>query len=305
MKLKTLKYFITLCLIFCITTSFLPIQPPKIKVGKGFHISLIGGNLGSRMINYDYFETELQLRYPASQLIIRNMCDGGDTPGFRPHSARFSPWAFPGAEKFQSEYANPSDGQGQFPSPDEWLTSLKTDIVIAFFGYSESFKGLAGLPNFKGELEAFIRHTKLQKYNSKNAPQLAIVSSIAFEDLSKKYDLPNGITENKNLLLYTNAMREICLKNNVLFVDAFNPSIKWYAESDTFLTIDGQQLNDEGYQKLASLLNNELFGRHTARPNATRDLVKKAVDDKNWFWHNDYKIPNGVHVYGRRYDPPR
>lgn len=26
-------------------------------------------------------------------------------------------------------------------------------------------------------------------------------------------------------------------------------------------------------------------------------------DGKNWLWHNDYKIPNGVHVYGRRYDP--
>jgi hypothetical protein len=24
---------------------------------------------------------------------------------------------------------------------------------------------------------------------------------------------------------------------------------------------------------------------------------------KNWMWHNDYKIPNGVHVYGQRYQP--
>jgi mono/diheme cytochrome c family protein/glucose/arabinose dehydrogenase len=25
--------------------------------------------------------------------------------------------------------------------------------------------------------------------------------------------------------------------------------------------------------------------------------------EKNWMWHNDYKIPNGVHVFGRRYNP--
>jgi mono/diheme cytochrome c family protein/glucose/arabinose dehydrogenase len=25
--------------------------------------------------------------------------------------------------------------------------------------------------------------------------------------------------------------------------------------------------------------------------------------EKNWMWHNDYKIPNGVHVFGRRFDP--
>ena len=29
----------------------------------------------------------------------------------------------------------------------------------------------------------------------------------------------------------------------------------------------------------------------------------EAVADKNWLWINDYKIPNGVHVFGRRYKP--
>src|SRR3954467_12023625 len=71
-----------------------------ITLKKGAHIILVGNNLGSRMMNYDYFETELQLRYPDSFLYVRNMCDGGNTPGFRPHSARNTPWAFPGAEKF-------------------------------------------------------------------------------------------------------------------------------------------------------------------------------------------------------------
>ena len=35
----------------------------------------------------------------------------------------------------------------------------------------------------------------------------------------------------------------------------------------------------------------------------TGTLVHAAVMEKNWMWHNDIKIPNGVHVYGRRYDP--
>src|SRR5699024_11790207 len=34
-----------------------------------------------------------------------------------------------------------------------------------------------------------------------------------------------------------------------------------------------------------------------------RELVHAAVKEKNWMWHNDFKIPNGVHVFGRRYDP--
>ena len=115
-----------------------------IPLKKGERIILLGGNLGSRMVNYDHFETELQVRYPDSTLFLRNMCDPGDTPGFRPRSARFSPWAFPGAEKFQTEYANPSDSQGAFPSPDEWLTRLQADVIVAFFGHSESFQGSGG-----------------------------------------------------------------------------------------------------------------------------------------------------------------
>lgn len=270
---------------------------------KGAHISLIGNNLGSRMMNYDHFETEMQVRYPDDQLFIRNMCDPGDTPGFRPRSSRFSPWAFPGAERFQTEYANPSDSQGQFESPDEWLTRLKTDVIIAFFGYNESFQGKAGLANYKAELDAFIKHTLSQKYNGTTAPQLALVSPIAFEDLSASLDLPNGKVENENILLYTKAMKEVADQNNVLFVDAFTPSQQWYTDSAEPLTIDGSQLTDDGYKKLGVLLVDQIFGKSSPKAEVRRQLVYDAVMEKDWMFHNDYKIPNGVHVYGRRYNP--
>lgn len=286
-----------------LVSSFLPVPLEIIKVEKGSHISLIGGNLGSRMINYDHFETEMHVRYPDKSLIIRNMCDGGDTPGFRPHASRNLPWAFAGAEKFQTEYAKNSESEGHFEYPDQWLTRLKTDVIIAFFGYSESFQGKAGLANFKAELDAFIKYTLKQKYNGSSAPQLAIVSPIAFEDLTSKYDLPNGVKENENLLLYTNAMREVSATNKVLFVDAFTPSKAWYTNTAEPLTIDGSQLNDEGYKKLGLLLSDKIFGKTSAKAESNRALIHAAVMEKNWMWHNDYKIPNGVHAYGRRYNP--
>ena len=286
-----------------LVSSFLPAPLEIIKVEKGSRISLIGGNLGSRMINYDYFETEMHVRYPENSLVIRNMCDGGDTPGFRPHASRNLPWAFAGAEKFQTEYAKNSGSEGHFDYPDQWLTRLKTDVIIAFFGFSESFQGKAGLANFKAELDAFIKYTLNQKYNGVSAPKLAIVSPIAFEDLTSKYDLPNGIKENENLLLYTNAMREVSAANKVLFVDAFTPSKAWYASTEEALTIDGSQLNDEGYKKLGLLLSDKIFGKISAKAESKRALIHAAVIEKNWMWHNDFKIPNGVHAYGRRYNP--
>jgi mono/diheme cytochrome c family protein/glucose/arabinose dehydrogenase len=297
--LKVLGFFLIAFISFQFTQS----NPPALKLKKGAHIILVGNNLGSRMMNFGHFETELHLRYPDSLLYIRNMCDGGNTPGFRPHSGRPSPWAFPGAEKFQTELARHSDSQGDYETPDQWTSRHKADIIIAFFGFNESFQGKEGLENYKAELDAFIKHTLSQKYNGTSPPQLAIVSPIAFEDLSAKYDLPNGKQENINLALYAAAMKEVAAKNRVHFVDAFAPSKDWFATTDEPLTIDGSQLTDGGYAKFSTLLADEVFGRAARKAEAYRALIHEAVVEKNWMWHNDLKIPNGVHVFGRRFKP--
>ncbi|MHA8102244.1 PVC-type heme-binding CxxCH protein [Aquirufa nivalisilvae] len=284
-------------------SAFQPSTSPYLQIRKKSTISLIGNNLGSRMINFDHFETELHLRYPDSLLTVRNLCDGGDTPGFRPHSSRNDPWVFPGAEKFQLEFAKNSGSEGHLEKHDVWLSRLKTDIVVTFFGYPESTEGPARVANFKAELTAFIKHTQNQKYNGLSAPQLALVSPIAFEDISNLRDLPNGKKENERLALYTQAMKEVAEQNNVLFLDAFEISKKWYEESKEPLTIDGLQLNDAGYQRLSLFLSDKLFGKKATEVESRRAMVQAAVDEKNWMWHNDFKIPNGVHVYGRRYNP--
>jgi mono/diheme cytochrome c family protein/glucose/arabinose dehydrogenase len=297
MALSALASMIALLMMHCERPN-----PATLKIRRGDHILLIGNNLGSRMMNYGHFETELHLRYPDSLLYIRNMCDGGNTPGFRPHAGRESPWAFPNAKQFYTELAHESGSQGHFETPDEWLTRHEADIIIAFFGFNESFRGQAGIDNYKAELDAFIQHTLAQRYNGETAPRLAIVSPIAFEDLSDQYDLPNGVEENRRLAMYTEAMKTVAAHNNVHFVDVFSPTRRWF-EGGEHLTIDGFQLTDGGYAHLAPLLADGLFGKVRPVQNKRRELVKAAVLEKNWFWHNDFKIPNGVHVFGRRYDP--
>ena len=269
----------------------------------GTRIVLLGNNLGSRMMNYGHFETEMHVRYPAYELVIRNMSDGGNTPGFRPHSGRNSPWAFPGAEQFQDENAQPSGSIGHLETPDEWLTLLEADAIIAFFGYNESFEGPAGVDNYKAELDAFVKHTLTQSYNGTEAPQLALVSPIAFENLSALHDLPDGKAENRNLALYTNAMYEVAQANNVRVVNAFDPSWQWFQSTTEPLTIDGFQLTDAGYRHFATMLADGVFGDASSIDGANRTAIHDAVQEKNWLWHNDIKIPNGVHVFGRRYNP--
>jgi hypothetical protein len=87
------------------------------------------------------------------ELFFRNMGHVGDTPGFRPHPSRASQWAFPGAEKFHPDKSI-HNGQGFFATPDQWLTHLKADTIVGFFGYNESFDGPSKVGNFEAELDA-------------------------------------------------------------------------------------------------------------------------------------------------------
>ncbi|MFT5154952.1 MAG: putative heme-binding domain-containing protein, partial [Planctomycetota bacterium] len=227
------------------------------------------------------------------------------TPSFRPHSGRKNQLGFPGAEAFHHLYSdsNIAEGIGHFETEEEWLTRLQPDVLIAFFGFNESFQGRAGLDNFRAELDAYLKHTLSQKYNGRKAPQLALVSPTAYQDRSATMNVPDGRLENANLAAYTAVMEAVSAEHEVHFVNAFNASLEWHDSSRRALTADGALFNDAGYERLSAFLVEELFGEWNRQPNAHANLVAEAVTEKNWFWINDFKMPNGVHVFGRRYNP--
>lgn len=307
MKIRNLSR--TAAILMAAITLLVPTaRAAELELPKDARVVLLGNGLGSRMLRYGYFETELHRRYPQHHLVIRNLCDEGDTPAFRPNAGRQSPWAFPGGEKFRTLVESKDNwggnsGEGHFPEPDAWLKQLKPDIIVAFFGFNESFDGPAGLPNFKAELEAFVTHTLQQKYNDKAPPKLALVSPIAFQDLSALYGTPKGTTQNANLALYAKAMEDVAAAHQLPFANLIAPTSAWFTQGSKPLTRDGALLTDEGYAKLAPVLIDQLFGPRKPVSKASVAELKKAVDDFAWMWLSYYKIPNGVHVYGRRYGP--
>ena len=277
----------------------------ELELSPGDHVVLMGGGLGSRLVHYGRFETALQLSFPDHELVVRNLCDEGNTPSFRPHSGRGYQLGFPGAEAFVGPYCdgNTADAVGHFEVEEEWLTRLEPDVLVAFFGFSESFLGLEGIENFRAELDAFVVHTLATSYGTDGPPRLALVSPTAFEDRSRTLGVPDGTRENANLAAYTAVMEAVATQHDVTFVNAFNASLGWYAESRRPLTTDGALLNDEGSTRLGELLTDALFGARETAAATHEELVHAAVMEKNWFWINDFKIPNGVHDFGRRYDP--
>ena len=273
-----------------------------LNVEEGERIVIIGNGLGERMLYFPHFETDLHRQFPKKALVVRNLSKPGDTPGFRPHPSRETQWAFPSAEKFHPGRQTHL-GIGHHPSPDEWLMELKADTIIAFFGYNESFDGLDKVENFHDELDAFVLHSLKQKYNGQSAPQLVLVSPIAFEDLSAEQDLPDGKEENIRLAAYADAVKRVAEARNVGFIDLFNPTKQLYEKEKTPQTINGFALNDEGYRNLSKTLIGSLYGEFKPQEMVSRNAMYAAVKDKNWYWNNDYQILNGVHVYGRRYKP--
>lgn len=274
-------------------------DPPPLQIDDGSSIVLVGNNLCSRMMSYGHFETEVFLRYPNAHLTIRNMCDPGNTPGFRPHAGRTSAWAFPGAEAFYTELARESGSEGNFDTPDGWLAQLEADVIVAFFGYNESFRGADEpeairdeLDTYRDELDAFVNHTLDQRYSGDGPPQLALVSPIAFENLSDRYDLPDGERENARLARYTEVMREVAERHNVPFVDAFSSTRTWYAAAEEPLTVDGFQMGESGYARLAALLADRVVGGSASEGEAHRSAVRDAVLEKNWYWQKDFKMPS-------------
>ena len=100
------------------------------------------------MTKFGHFETEIYLSFPGKDLQIRNMADEGNTPGFRPHPGRNYEYhfAFPGAKELVKEdFRIDTKSEGHFEAPDQWLTRLRADTIIAFFGYNSSFDGEYGL----------------------------------------------------------------------------------------------------------------------------------------------------------------
>jgi mono/diheme cytochrome c family protein len=269
---------------------------------RGERIVFVGSGLAERDLYYGRLETELQLRFPEAELVVRNMARAGDTPAFRPHPGRVSQWAFPGAEKFRPEFVK-HNGKGFFPTPDQWLAFVKADTIVAFFGYNESFDGPARVENFEAELNAFAEHTLSKAYNGREAPRLVLVSPIAFENLSATRDLPNGERENANLALYTAAVERVARQRGLTFVDLFHPTLQRYRSARPPFTINGFAPTDAAYGELAVLLADGMFAKPTRRSSASPALVHGAVKEKNWLWSNDYFLVNGVHNYGQRYAP--
>ncbi len=274
-------------------------KPARLEIHEGDHVCIIGNTLAERMQHDGWLETYFHSRFPTHDLVFRNLGFSGDELTLRLRSQSFG-------------------------TPDQWLagsapvpepgrlfsrigvrdnrfetTNTRADVVLAFFGYNESFAGRAGLDKFKKDLDAFVKHTLAQKYNGKSAPRLVLFSPIAHERLEDP-NLPDGKENNARLELYTKAMAEIAGINGVPFVDLFHPTGDLYPRAGKPLTINGVHLNERGNEAVARIVDKALFPDDVKRDPKAMEKLRQAVLDKNFYWFNRYRVLDGYNVYGGR-----
>ncbi|MFN5316918.1 MAG: SGNH/GDSL hydrolase family protein, partial [Planctomyces sp.] len=296
--------FCGLFLLFGPTASAVAQQ--TVKLQPETRIAVIGNTLADRMQHAGWLEALLQAAHPQHRLVLRDLGFSGDTLTERPRSDNFG-------------------------SPDEWLTKVRADVIIACFGYNESWAGPAGLEKFRGELTAFVKQTQGQQYNGRGAPQIVLCSPTWFEDLQLS-ELPDGEAANANLALYTAEMGRLAGELGVPFVNLFEATREAASQSawdgsvvrnlaglrrDRFgrpapestaaklaaseLTLNGVHLNDRGNRVVAEAIVRAAFAVNPGTLPAERlEPIRAAVLAKNLYWHNVYRATDGYSVFGGR-----
>ncbi len=245
---------------------------PQVELKEGDHIVIIGNALADRMQDDGWLESYLQLARPALRLVVRDQGFTGDRIDHRPRSKGV-------------------------PSPDDYLGLSKADVVLAMFGYNESYDNDPA--GFAAALGTWIDHTRAQDYSGRGAPRIVLFSPIAHEQLDDP-NLPDGKANNARLATYTEAMDSVARVMGVGYVDLFAASQRLYAESAAPLTQNGVHLNSEGNRLVAQVIVRELLGS-SARGDATRlEAVRTAVLEKNLLWYNRYRATDGNDVWGSR-----
>jgi len=269
---------------FCLLTSFLlsialfrpdHAAAAPLELKKGDHISIIGNALADRMQHDGWLETLIVAKFPKDDLVFRNLAVVGDEIAFRHRSENFG-------------------------SPDDWLTKTKADVIFAFFGFNESFKGDAGLDKFKQDLDKLLKEMKAKDYSGKGSPRIVLFSPIANEKINDP-NQPDPTGNNVNLQKYAAAMAEVAKANGVLFVDLFTVSQQLYAQAAKRgrpLTFNTLHLTDAGNKALAMEIFQILFNEKP--PAGKLQKLREAVNDKNAEWHARYRTVDGYNVYGGR-----
>ena len=272
---------------------FAGVQAETLELKKGDHVAFVGGGLADRQQHYGNLEALMHKANADKELVVRNLGFSGDEVNTRHRSDEV-----PALELFLN--MKPGDlatKSGNTSVTYHFGADFHANVLLAYWGFNESFHGPEGLDAFKKNVDEWVKKQLAADYG-KGKVRLVLLSPIAHEDLkSAHFDPAIVARNNKNLAAYTAALGEVAKANSVQFVDLFTASQKLYAAAKSPLTINGIHLNDAGDQALAAVQFQAIFGK--AAPAVDAALLA-AVNEKSTQWHHRYRTVDQFNIYGGR-----
>ena len=240
-----------------------------LSIRKEARISLIGNMLLERSQHFGYLETALQQLYPEHKVVVRNLGWPADTPDLQPRPANFA-------------------------DTQQHLVHEQSDIVLASFGFNESFGGKEKLVEFQQSLASYVGMLKSKAFNGVDSPHVVLVSPIANENIE---NIPAADLNNERIKLYSQAIRTVAAKQRVGYIDLFDASLSAMADPETDLTINGVHLNDQGYKRVSAFIVQQLTGKDIPEPN---EAIRQTVIDKNRQFFRRFRPLNTFYYTGGR-----
>ena len=256
-----------LLLLFALCPLLSALSQLPLELKPGTRIALIGNSLFDRMRDDGQFESLLHQRFAKEKLIIRNLSWSADEVALRPRP----------------------DGFGDL---NQHLTEHRADVILAAFGFNESFKGAAGVAEFELLLKSFLIELKSHHYNGKTAPVIVLVSPTQAE---KPHEHLNAQIE-----MYSDAMEKVAKAEGVGFAVVRESSRGPGAPREDSRTTNGVHLNERGYTLFAESLFRELTQETPPKLNAA---VRAAVVEKEDKFFQYYRPLNYYYIKGGRAEP--
>jgi lysophospholipase L1-like esterase len=195
----------------------------------GDRVVFLGATLIEREQRYGYWETALTSRWPDRAITFRNLGWSGDNV-----------WG-----DARAGFGTRADG---FKALKEHVLALKPTVLIVGYGGNEAFDGAAGLPKFVEGLNALLDALAPAQ------ARVVLLAPLLEEDLGRP--LPDPAPHNKDLRLYTDAIKDVARKRDCTFAD-LNPYLDDGPKAVP-LTDDGMHLTAAGYWRTAFALERAL-----------------------------------------------
>ncbi len=240
-----------------------------LQLNKGDRIALIGNTLLERSQDFGHFEAMLQQQFPQHQLIVRHLAWSADAIDVQPRPDNFA-------------------------DTQQHLVHEQADVVLAAFGFNESFAGEAGLAEFRQKLTHYLTDLKSKAFNGKSAARIVLISPIGNENLE---NVPAADLNNKRIAMYVDVMRDVAHQQEIAFADVYQVTADAMSSPGSDLTINGVHLNKSGDRLFSEALFEQLF---QAKPPEISESLLATIVDKNQQFFRRFRPLNTFYYTGGR-----